>query len=60
MTSLTVCEAQQATVQDLIERVGIPPASICLDWAWQLRQLARQSPPDLSVQSHSLQVRTAL
>lgn len=52
MTKPAESKAQQATVQDLIERLGIPPASICLDWAWQLRQLTPQPHPKLSKQSH--------
>ncbi|MCA9182346.1 MAG: hypothetical protein KDA51_12860, partial [Planctomycetales bacterium] len=60
MTKLAETKAQQATLQDLIERLGIPPASICLDWAWQLRQLAPQSPTELSVPSHFPRSRSGL
>ncbi|MEZ6077040.1 MAG: hypothetical protein R3C56_15640 [Pirellulaceae bacterium] len=35
MTKLAETKSQQATLQDQIERLGIPPASICLDWAWR-------------------------
>jgi hypothetical protein len=52
MTKLAETKSQQATLQDQIERLGIPPASICLDWAWQLRQLAPQSQTELLVPSH--------
>ncbi len=35
------------TVQDMIDCLGIPPAELCLDWAWQLQayQDARASCP---------------
>ena len=52
MTSPAESKVQEATVQVLIESIGIPPASIRLDWAWQLRLLAQQAGPELSDQSH--------
>ncbi len=51
MTSQAESSAQEATVKDLIQSRGIPPSDICLDWAWQLRQLVQQTRSELSAQS---------
>ncbi len=32
-------ESNFVTAQQLIDRYGVPPRDICLDWAWQLREL---------------------